>query len=839
MGQGQDKVARNLVDLQPTAIVELFLLYFDTVDKENAFIAFHGGSIFADGITWQGIKYLPLPVETEGFEITANGELPRPKIRISNKDYFMTDMLLKNQDFQFAKIIRKRTFVKFLDDINFDGGNPWGEADSSAEISNDTYLIGQKTAENKLYIELELTSPLDLENFELNNRVILSRYCSWYYRGNGCNYDGPPVQSEDGRFLIINQDSVNNWATIKENNEWKVSGVYNSGDPVFILNKKINLANGENAKVWYVCQTGHISTDNDRPDLNQKYWTKDGCAKKINHCQLRFQQSTRQLIVSGEGYITNNYIDFNHLNFENLPSDYQNYYFSNNISPISQTSGSSTPPFNDPAFILKVLFGGGLEKNIKDRKFDNKLWYTPENPPKGTLRTGVIGFTWPTPQTINQINLYSDINKSYSFKTGRILLFNNSANPYETINIGQLPKTNLTGSGIRFASNKIVTSILVSGSGEAKLSPALSEIQILKPSGLGLVFNNNLDKIHLADKLHIATWIKFSSGAPLNEKINIFHNIKRTTNQNRLYDDHHHSGLNLYLTSDKENTYSLNLDFATAYTLTGINGVGTSGDAFQKQTLKIGNWPIDKLMPLHIEIYKGGASGINADLDKIDAEGYIKMYTYGTNMSNQYTLSGIRPYLKTDGKNVTIKINKKDTIVSSEKPSYFKFKNPSYQQEIDTNLYFGIRNYDYNNEQVTSPITIGTTAIWTGDVDPIALDFFERNDEFTLVYNTSIARKVPRKSSEFIENADITGTLLNNLFAWWDMDLSNTTPYVINSFNNPIKTLSLSGNYTSSIEKTETNSYIQTRYINQTPSGWLPFGGFPGTDRYARDSSTT
>ena len=82
MGQGLYKIARNLVDLQPTAIVELFLLYFDTVDKENAFIAFHGGSIFSKGITWQGIEYLPLPVETEGFEITANGELPRPKIKI-------------------------------------------------------------------------------------------------------------------------------------------------------------------------------------------------------------------------------------------------------------------------------------------------------------------------------------------------------------------------------------------------------------------------------------------------------------------------------------------------------------------------------------------------------------------------------------------------------------------------------------------------------------------------------------------------------------------------------------------------------------------------------------
>ena len=69
MGQGQDKIARSLLDLQPTAIVELFLLYFNTVDKEDAFIAFHGGAIYNQGITWQGIEYLPIPVETEGFEV--------------------------------------------------------------------------------------------------------------------------------------------------------------------------------------------------------------------------------------------------------------------------------------------------------------------------------------------------------------------------------------------------------------------------------------------------------------------------------------------------------------------------------------------------------------------------------------------------------------------------------------------------------------------------------------------------------------------------------------------------------------------------------------------------
>jgi lambda family phage minor tail protein L len=114
MGQGQDKIASSLMDLQPTAIVELFQLYFNPIDKPDAAIYFHGGAIFQKSIKWQNQEYMPLPVESEGFEVTANGQLPRPKIRISNKDYYMTQLLLNNSDFQFGKLIRKRTFVKYL-----------------------------------------------------------------------------------------------------------------------------------------------------------------------------------------------------------------------------------------------------------------------------------------------------------------------------------------------------------------------------------------------------------------------------------------------------------------------------------------------------------------------------------------------------------------------------------------------------------------------------------------------------------------------------------------------------------------------------------------------------
>ena len=69
MGQGQDKIARSLLDIEPSAVLEFFLLYYNYADDQNSFFAFHGGSVWQQPVKWQGIEYLPLPVETEGFEI--------------------------------------------------------------------------------------------------------------------------------------------------------------------------------------------------------------------------------------------------------------------------------------------------------------------------------------------------------------------------------------------------------------------------------------------------------------------------------------------------------------------------------------------------------------------------------------------------------------------------------------------------------------------------------------------------------------------------------------------------------------------------------------------------
>ena len=300
MGQGQNKIASSLLDIQPTAVLEFFRIYPDTINKPTTFIPVHGGSIFGGNVTWQGIEYIPMPIEGEGIEINGNGQLSRPKIRIANKDYLISSLLQNNFDFKNAKIVRKRTFLKYLDDVNFDGGNPFGSQDSTAEISNATFLISQKTLENKIYVEFELTTPLDLENFEITNRRILSKYCYWMYRGNGCNYVNKPIEMENGDpFLdadgntIVPETPSGQFLT-NSNYQWIDTTSYNQSGIAYLENPKITINKNPNdlnsysgpLRTWYVSITsGNL---NNHPESNPTYWLKDGCSKKVDACKKRF-----------------------------------------------------------------------------------------------------------------------------------------------------------------------------------------------------------------------------------------------------------------------------------------------------------------------------------------------------------------------------------------------------------------------------------------------------------------------------------------------------------------------------------------------------------------------
>ncbi len=659
MAQGNDKIAQSLLDLEPTAIVELFQLYFDTVEKEDSFIAFHGGAVFQKGIVWQGIEYLPIPVETEGFEVTANGELPRPKIRVANKDYFMTDLLISNSDLQFAKLIRKRTFVKFLDDVNFDGGNPWGQADASAEISKDTYVVGQKTAENKVFVELELTSPLDLENFEINNRLIMSRYCPWYYRGNGCNYKGVPIETEDGRFLTVSNPAT--WSSL---GEWKINQNYLSGQAVYLENKKITLASTtdsaltEFAKIWYVCQQNHLSAVDKKPDVNENYWLRDGCNKKLDGCRKRFGLGLVELNQEKQ-FRTVNYVSF-------LSRTGDARY--NNIAPLSQASALSFALGNSPRGAVDLSTGLYNE------------WITKTIP-------AVITLEWSEPKTISQINIY-DLKNSNNFNNAYIRYFNAAGS---VVNSGLLRNIPTNGSRISSGFSPIsVKKIDISGSGTYGV-PGLAEVAVFESTSPHLIYvDDNATKLHQNNFFQISAQIDFSgrSLAP-NEVYSVFHNVGAT-------EASRFSGINLYLSGT--NMY---LDFATR--LTGQD----TGVASTNKTISI-PWNNDFLRPIHL-ICSGGQATGNAPIAANG--GYIRL-TDGIENNSQYTLaSQSGEYFKFKNTSYQSGIN------TGQSGLKFGFNDWQFSTGTDSR---GVPALDplssqiSNSMKIHSPIRFGQMAIWTG-----------------------------------------------------------------------------------------------------------------------------
>ena len=350
--EGQNKVASSLLDLQPTAVLELFRVYPDRISQPSLFLGFHGGSIFDKAITWQGVKYLPLAVESEGFDILGDGKLPRPKIRVANQNHIITNLLQNHDDFKNAKVIRKKVSVKFLDDSNFDGGNPFGLADPKAELSNETWIMGRKTQESKVFVEFELNSPLDLESFSVNARSVVAKFCPWQYRGQGCRYQGFPIEREDGLSFQDNGKTgiVPNYDYKDPNSpidfffdpaaEWNSTQYYQQGNISIITNPQVTLppldgditSSGDPLKTVFVCVQANSGQ---APENNPSYWQKDGCTKRLQACKKRFNPASDAVFVAGQNVNTG----FSYIALSGGPDLIGEFYNGTITRPLPQNTG--------------------------------------------------------------------------------------------------------------------------------------------------------------------------------------------------------------------------------------------------------------------------------------------------------------------------------------------------------------------------------------------------------------------------------------------------------------------------------------------------------------------
>lgn len=131
------------------------------------------GGVLIDPV-FDSNTYFAVNIVATGFEYVGNGQMPRPKLAVTNINKVLFSLMLEFDDLLGAKITRTRTLRKYLDD----GSSP----DPSAIFPQDIYYIEQKTKHNKYEIEFALSTPLDQERLYLPQRQVLRDHCGHIYR---------------------------------------------------------------------------------------------------------------------------------------------------------------------------------------------------------------------------------------------------------------------------------------------------------------------------------------------------------------------------------------------------------------------------------------------------------------------------------------------------------------------------------------------------------------------------------------------------------------------------------------------------------------------------------
>lgn len=184
-------IASDVQKLEPGALVELF--EFDGTSIGAGVLRFHKDTTVGK-IIFQGVEYSPWPIEAEGFALDTDRP-PTPTLRVANLDGSISLLCAHFEDLVGARIVRRRTLAKYLDEENFPDGNP--TADPDAEFPLSVWFIERKVSETNEMVEFELSSALDFNGVKLPRRQIIAGLCSWRYRGADCGYTGGPVATID------------------------------------------------------------------------------------------------------------------------------------------------------------------------------------------------------------------------------------------------------------------------------------------------------------------------------------------------------------------------------------------------------------------------------------------------------------------------------------------------------------------------------------------------------------------------------------------------------------------------------------------------------------------
>jgi phage-related protein len=239
-----DKITADIHGFEPGAIIELFELDLasGSAPSTEPILRWHSGhNDNMQEIVWQGNRYSAMPIEAEGFEFSGKGAIPRPTVTVANITSILSSVINSYDDLVGAKVIRKKTFAKYLDSYCYTGGYPTagvctGEsgsdpslsksdcldvnkngsagtwtvynqttceaaagpgiwyasaiADDTAHFADEIWYVDRKAIETSTHIQFELTAAHDIHGVKLPARTVVANSCPWLYKGVECGYSG-------------------------------------------------------------------------------------------------------------------------------------------------------------------------------------------------------------------------------------------------------------------------------------------------------------------------------------------------------------------------------------------------------------------------------------------------------------------------------------------------------------------------------------------------------------------------------------------------------------------------------------------------------------------------
>ena len=288
------KINKEIFAIEPSTVVLLYVVDL----KEKGEYRFHAGENgYKNPIIFNKKEYNYYPIKVEGFEMHGDGKLPRPTMTFSNQNGNISMRLGTFKDFINYKVTRIKTFVRYIDDVNFPNNvNPHADPDPESSFVEDIFYVNQKTKENDEIVEFELVSLLELQNANIPARTMYSNYCGWEYRSEiGCGYKGKPISDQKNKRFVLSGYSgqmVGEEVYFENPNgdfggaptgDWTRNQVYNKGDVVKIepldQDREIYPVN------IYVCLNDNVRSN---PIRDTENWRLDDCDKTVCGCRLRF-----------------------------------------------------------------------------------------------------------------------------------------------------------------------------------------------------------------------------------------------------------------------------------------------------------------------------------------------------------------------------------------------------------------------------------------------------------------------------------------------------------------------------------------------------------------------